>query len=473
MTATQDRPPVAPHASAAIIIMVAAVAYLVSASLPFKGRLMVAIFLGTISALMLRPLPGGAIVLGGVMLTVLLGVLTPAQALGGYSNPTVWLLLSAFFIARSLIKTGFARRVALLLIRSMGGTTMGLGYSLAASDLVLAAIIPSTAARVGGVILPITQSLAGIYKSLPGPTAALLGTYLMLTIYQTDMVVCAMFFTGQAGNPLAADLAFKTAKVQMNWSSWLWTALLPGLVGFAAIPWFVSKLSPPGIRHTPKAAELASHELKELGPLSRPEKMVLFVFVLVSGLWATSAIHGIQAVTIALLGVIVLLVSNVLTWTDITKESGGWDVFIWYGGLVRMGEALNDAGATSLFAQWVAGNFGNLGWPLLMAVIVPLYFYAHYAFASITTHIVAMYAPFLAVLIAAGAPPALTAYFIAFVSNLSAGLTHYGTTHSPMIFATHYVSQGLWWKVGLFASFVNLAIWTLVGLTWWKILGLW
>ena len=42
-----------------------------------------------------------------------------------------------------------------------------------------------------------------------------------------------------------------------------------------------------------------------------------------------------------------------------------------------------------------------------------------------------------------------------------------------MIFATRYVSQGVWWKVGLIASFVNLAVWTLVGLPWWKFINLW
>lgn len=438
-----------------------------------QGWRMLTLFVCTVLGLMLRPIAGGAVVLIGVTLTVLLGILTPSQALVGYGNTTVWLVLAAFFIARSLINTGLARRIALLFVRSIGGTTLGLGYSLVASDLLLAAIIPATAARVGGVILPITQSLAEVYRSHPGPTASLLGTYLMLTIYQGDMVACAMFLTGQASNPLGAELAFKTVHVSMTWMSWLWAALLPGLVAAMVVPWVTYRLSPPTISHTPQAKDLARKELQAMGPLSKNEKIALAIFMLVCALWATSPFHNIHSTFVALLGVGVLLMTNALSWADIQKDQLAWDVFVWYGGLLRMGEALNDFGVTTTFARWVSNHFGGWHWPALMALVVVFYFYAHYMFASITTHFVSMYAPFLAVLAGAGAPPAMAAYALAFYTNLSASLTHYGTTHSPMIFTTGYVSQGLWWKVGFLISLVNLVVWTSVGLVWWKIIGLW
>ena len=103
-------------------------------------------------------------------------------------------------------------------------------------------------------------------------------------------------------------------------------------------------------------------------------------------------------------------------------------------------------------------------WPALMAVIVLIYFYVHYAFASLTSHFISLYAPFLAVLLTAGAPAPLAAYAMAFYTNLSASLTHYGTTHSPIVYSAGYISIGLWWKIGLLISFVHLAIWTVVGL---------
>jgi DASS family divalent anion:Na+ symporter len=84
-----------------------------------------------------------------------------------------------------------------------------------------------------------------------------------------------------------------------------------------------------------------------------------------------------------------------------------------------------------------------------------------------------MYAPFVAVVVAAGAPAPLVAYALLFAANLSASLTHYGTTPAPIVFAADFVAHGEWWKIGLLISIVNLGVWTGVGLVWWKIIGLW
>jgi divalent anion:Na+ symporter, DASS family len=470
------KPAIPPLISSAIILALGiGILYLVPrpAEVTIQGWRMLAIFLCTVLALMLRPLPGGAAVLIGIAMTVLAGVFNISQALSAYGGSTVWLVVAAFLIARALINSGLARRIALLFVRTIGHTSLGLGYSLIASDMVLAGIIPSNAARIGGVLLPITRSLSAVYRSTPGATATLLGTYLMLTIYQGDVVACAMFLTGQASNAIGARLAAQTANVSITWSSWFFAAVLPGLAAALVVPWAIYRLSPPEIKHTPKAAEMARRELEEMGPMRGTEKIVLSVFLLVCGLWATSALHQLDTTMVALIGVGILLATGALSWGDAVREHLAWDIFVWYGGLIRMGEALNDFGLTTHFARWVSSQFAGWAWPALFCAILLIYFYAHYAFASITTHILSMYAPFLAVMVAAGAPAPLVAYALVFAANLSASLTHYGTTPAPIVFAADFVSHGEWWKIGLLISIVNLAVWAGVGLVWWKIIGLW
>lgn len=431
------------------------------------------IFVCTIVGMMVRPNAGGAAVLIGVVATILTGALTPAQALAGYGSPTVWLVLSAFFISRAIINCGLARRIALHFIRSIGHTSLGLGYALAGCDVVMATVIPGNSARIGGILLPIARTLSSIYESNPGPTAPLIGTYLMLAIYQGDMIACATYLTGQASNPIAADLAMKSVHVSMTWSRWLWVSSVPALAAFAIVPWFVYRIAPPGIRSTPQASGMARKELAAMGPVTATEKKVIGVFAIVCGLWATSSLHNIQTTTVALIGVGLLLASRALLWSDMVREHTAWDVFIWYGGIIRMGEALNDFGVTKTFADSVSHLFTGWQWPAMMALIVLIYFYVHYLFASVTTHIISMYAPFLAILVAAGAPAPLVAFSLAFYANLSASLTHYGTTPGPILFAAGYVSHATWWRVGLLVSFVNLAVWTSVGLVWWRVIGLW
>ncbi|SRR5579884_1211361 len=438
-----------------------------------EGWRLLGIFLATVAGLMLHPLPGGAIVLIGVTAAALSGALPMAQALGGYANPSVWLVLAAFFVSRALIKTGLARRIALLFVRAFGKSSLGVSYSLILTDVTLASSIPSNAARAGGVVLPILRSLTEIYGSEPGPTAALLGTFLFTAVYQGECIAAAMFYTGQASNPLAANFAQKVAGVPVTWASWFVAGIVPGAICVLLIPWIILRLLNPKIRHTPEAAKFARRELEQMGPPGRAQKIVLAVFVSICGLWLTSSRTHLDITAVALVGACGLFLSGVLTWEDAISERAAWDVFIWYGGLVRLGEALNDFGVTTALAKGIGAYFSRLGWVSLLAVTLLIYFYAHYAFASITAHIISMFPPFLALLLLRGAPAGLVVYAFACLANLSAGLTHYGTTPSPMFFAHGYVSFHDWWRVGFLVSLVNIAVWCSAGFLWWKILGIW
>jgi DASS family divalent anion:Na+ symporter len=84
-----------------------------------------------------------------------------------------------------------------------------------------------------------------------------------------------------------------------------------------------------------------------------------------------------------------------------------------------------------------------------------------------------MYAPFLAVALAAGAPPMLAALVLAFFSNLFSSMTHYGTGPAPVFFGGGYIDTATWWKLGGLISVINICIWMGFGGLWWKILGLW
>ena len=282
-----------------------------------------------------------------------------------------------------------------------------------------------------------------------------------------------MFFTGQASNPLAAQIAGQQFGYQVTWSSWFVAGIVPGLCSMAIVPWLVMRLNPPEIRRTPEASAFARAELKKMGRMSVPEIVLTIVFVSVCGSWVTSGSHGVDITVTALLGSVALLLTGVLKWEDIRSEKAAWDIFIWYGGLVRLGKALNDAGVTSEFAKAVGGWFAQAGWVTLFVAALAIYFYAHYGFASITAHILAMYSPFLAVLVKEGAPIGLIAFSFACFANFAAGLTNYGTTPSPMFFAHDYVGLGRWFRIGFIVSLVNLLIWSTVGFAWWKLIGIW
>ena len=439
-----------------------------------KGLHLFAIFVTTIAGIILKALPMGAVAMIGIAVTALSGTLSIADSMSGFSDVVIWLIVLAFFISRGFIKTGLGARIAYSFMALLGRRTLGLSYGLAATDLVLAPAIPSNTARGGGIIMPVMASLARAYGSLPGDASAKrMGAFLTLTAYQVNCITSAMFLTAMAANPLAQKLA-GDLKVTLTWGGWALAALVPGMVALIVVPFLLYKLMRPEITETPEAVEMAKGKLTDLGPIKRQEWMMLGVFVMLLVLWIFAKQLGdINATTSALAGLAVLLLTGVLNWDDIKAETGAWDTLVWFAALVMMASFLNKLGMVPWFSKTMGGMVAGQGWIAAFLVLALVYFYSHYFFASNTAHVASMYAAFLGVSIAAGAPPVLAALVLAFFSNLFAGMTHYGTGPAPVLFGTGYVELGPWWRMGLLISVVNIVIWVGVGGLWWKVLGLW
>jgi DASS family divalent anion:Na+ symporter len=442
------------------------------AGVAVKAWHLLAIFAATIVGLILQPLPMGAVVLIGTMATALTGTLSPADALNGFSNTTVWLIFAAFLFSRGFTQTGLGQRIAYWFIRAFGRRTLGLSYSLILTDLVIAPATPSNTARAGGVLFPILRGLTTTFKSEPGPTAGRIGRFLMLSTYQGDVITSAMFMTSMAANPLIVELTKKTTNVQLSWGGWALAALLPGLLSLLVMPLVIYLLARPEITETPEATVMAREQLAKMGPIRRDEWVVIGVFLLALTLWATATLTNLDATVVALLGVGIMLVAGAITWKDVLEEHGCWDCLIWFGGLVGMATMLGRLGLIKWFSEFVGGYVKGWAWLVALGVLLLVYLYSHYGFASLTAHVSAMFVPFLLVAIAAGAPPLLAALAFAFFSSLNASLTHYGTGPAPIYYGAGYTDLKTWWGIGFVASLVNLVIWMGIGPFYWKALGL-
>lgn len=432
------------------------------------------VFFATIAGLMLQPLPGSQVVLLGVTAVILVGGVPMGRALQGYSAASVWMVLAAMMMSRALRECGLARRIALWFVRAIGRTSLGLGYALHLTDLTLATGVPSITARSASIVFPIARGVSTLYESEPGPTSRRLGAFLMTCMYQTSTIASAMFFYSSAANLLLGDLAREFAGVEVTWTSWFVAGLAPGLVSSAAIPLLVLRVVPPEVRRTPAAREFAQRELDRMGPIRGVETVVLGVFVFLIGFWVLSSyVDWLSPGLVAFIGLGVLFVTGALTWDAALGERSAWDVFVWYGGLLTLGGLLNETGVTVAFADWVGGWFTGVPWIVVLVATLVLYFYTHYFFASTTVHALALYGPFVTLLVGVGAPAGIAVYSLLFLNNLQACLTHYGTTTSPVIFIEGYVSLRDWWRAGFYSSVANLVIWLAVGIAWWKVLGLW
>lgn len=434
---------------------------------------MFAIFVATIIAFILHPLPIGAIALIAVGLTGFLKVLKPGVALSGFGDATIWLIVSAFLFAKGFIKTGLGRRIAYKIMAAIATSSLKLGYTMALTDLIIAPATPSNTARGGGVLFPIVKSLCAAFESEPGPTARKIGAYLCACTFQNNCITSSMFITAVAPNLLVVSLAASTAHVEISWGTWALAGIVPGLLALIICPLLCYKICPPDLKETPEAPALARKELAKMGDMSRDEKIVLTAFILALLLWATSSFTGFNATMTAFVCIGFMLVGGALDWQDVITEKGAWDTLFWMGGLMSLATGLAKSGFVKWFAALVGGQLHGMSWLTALLVLCLINMYLHYAFASLSAHVAAVYAAFLAVAVAAGAPPMLAALALGFETGLMGCLTHYATGPAPIFFGAGYISQGEWWKIGFICSILSMVCFIGVGSIWWKIIGLW
>ena len=468
-----------------------------------------ALFAAVIAGLILESMPVGAVGLIGLTVAGVMGYVDPDPnkslrwMLGGFSESTVWLIVGAFVfsigyrksglgrrlalmlvrgLGRSTIGLGYGRRIALKLVKSMGKSTLALGYAVTLTDLVLAPFTPSNTARSGGTIYPIVSNIPRIYGSEPGPTAGKIGTYVMWTAFATTAVTSSLFLTALAPNAAALSIAKKIVNVEIGWAQWLFGFAPLGIPLLLLVPLLAYVICRPQVKEGPEIVTWSSGELASMGPPSRHEWIMAGLVVLAMFLWITGSN---PAISLPMLGsnfinptmvvfvvITLMLVTGIIEFDDIVAEKSAWEVFFYFTSLLTLSSGLNEIG----FIKWVAEGYAK---PLAtvtptigMILLVSFFFWVHYFFSSITSHAAAVLPVVLAV--GTGIPglsvPTLTLLCV-YSLGLMGVISPYATGPAPMYFGSGYIGKGDFWKFGLIFGLIYFAGLLVIVLPWLQLLG--
>lgn len=441
--------------------------------LALKAWYLFALYIAAILGLMLRPLPEPAVIL--IVLGLSSVVLQNTNSLLlGYANSVTWLVFSAFMVSAAFIKTGLGRRIAYLLIGRFGSSSLGLGYVAALTDLVLSPATPSNTARTGGIVYPIFRSIALSLNSEPGPSARIIGAYLTLLLYEISLSTSYVFMTAVAPNGLIASFANKILKVQIDWMTWFQAAAAPGLLCLLIIPWLVYKLYPAQIGKIDNKY-IAAQGIKELGPLSRNEIILIILFILAITGWATGTITKIDATAVAIGFLAACLATRIIQWEDLVTSHSAWNTLVWYGGIIGLADSL----AQVKFFDWMAKflgstlNFSGYNQVVILAVLLFCSVAVRYFFASMAAYVTTMIPVFFTIGLVANVPIMPLAFLISFSAAYGSLLTHYGGAAGAVLYGPGYVDQVTWWKVGAAVVAVSVIVHLVVGLPYWHMLGYW
>jgi solute carrier family 13 (sodium-dependent dicarboxylate transporter), member 2/3/5 len=339
-----------------------------------------------------------------IVLLPMTGALELTDTTTAYGNPLVFLFLGGFVLALAMQRWELHRRIALLTIRAVGTRPRRMvgGFMLATAGLSMwvsntattvmmlpigVSVLALVATRVGdpsadGVTAPGPQasSLAAIERPDLQPGEPLsevsptpnLAVGLMLGIAYAASIGSLATLIGTPPNTFLAGFVSQTYGIDLGFARWMMMAL-PLAIVFLVLAWLVLTrwLYPPEIDHIPGGAELLQRELTRLGPLSRGERNVLVVFVLMAGSWIARAplqdllagtpMAAIDDAVIAIGGAVLLFAlpvdgrAGVFTMDWATAKQLPWGVLLLFGGGLALAAAVADNGVDvyvgSLIAQ--------------------------------------------------------------------------------------------------------------------------
>ena len=272
-----------------------------------------------------------------------------------------------------------------------------------------------------------------------------------------------MFVTGLAPNLLALDLVKQTVNIDISWTTWMLGFLPVGVILLASTPFLIYKIYPPKIKANKKIPEWAGSELNKMGKMTSKEWIMAGLALLALALWIFGQ-NFVNATTVALIVICLMLISGIVSWDDIMKNRQAWNALVWFATLVSLAGGLAKVGFAHWLANSVAKIFSGIPPVLVIVLLVAVFFFTHYMFASVTAHTTAMLPVFLA---AGAAIPGMNVQVLVLLLAYSLGimgiLTPYATGPSPIYFGSGYVARKDFWVLGLIFGTIFLVLLLVLG----------
>lgn len=346
------------------------------------------------------------------------------------------------------------------MVKYMGKSTLGLGYAVAFSDLILSPFMPSNTARSGGSVYPVAINIPQIFNSLPDNEPRKIGSYISWVAIATTCVTSSMFLTALAPNLLAIDLIGKSTGHTITWMEWA-KIMLPLMIPlFILTPWLTYVLYPPTQKKSPEAPAWAAEELKKLGAITFKEYLMAGLATVALIFWIFGKELGVDATTTAICIVSIMVLTGVITWDDLLSDKAAFNVFIWFSTLVAMADGLKKVGILEYIGKNSQTMLSDLNTTSLIIALIVLFYILHYFFASTTAHVTALVPLFMVIATTLIPVDQIVPFTIILAGSLGVMgiITPYGTGPSPIWYGAGYISQARWWALGAIFGLLYLVV---------------
>jgi sodium-dependent dicarboxylate transporter 2/3/5 len=435
-----------------------------SLRIPYKAKIATALLfaVATLWLTELVPLAAGSLLIPVVI--VVASIADAGTVLQPFFHPIVVLFLAGFLLAEAMRRTGVDRVIALNILRRSSLKPAYLMLTMMGLTAFLSMWMSNTASVA--IIIPIALA---ILEKIPGDIgrsgfrrALILGVAYAATIGGIGSAI------GTPANILAITFLNEFADAHLGFIDWFYYGL-PIVVVMVPVIWlYLILIFRVRFHHVGSHLnhEVYEADLKKMGGLSRDQRILLLVFVVVMGLWLTDRWHHLHTAIVALGGVLVLFFTETIKKEDLNHIN--WNALLTFGGGLALGTMLVLTGVS----DWIALQLTGLVTlpPILVVLFIAGLTLLIGAFIS-NTACAAMLIP-LAIPLAQilHMDPRLLVAVVAIASSIDFALV-VGTPPTMMAYSTGFFEARDIFKRGIILDLIGILVLSF-GIIWiWQLLG--
>lgn len=313
------------------------------------------------------PMPAVAII--PLVLFPLMGISKISETAAPYANEVIFLFMGGFMIGLGIEKWNLHKRIALSIVQytGTGGDRIILGFIIATGFISM--WLSNTATTM--MMYPIAASVISVVngKNTSDKQARNFALCIMLSIAYASNFGGIATIIGTPPNVAYASFVSKKFGFDISFFNWMVVCAPIAILLLISLYFVLVKMYPNRIASSFEMHSLIKHELHELGPITIPEKRVLYIFLTTALLWITRDLINktgfvkLDDNMIAVFGALMMFVvpsgqsfkpdAKILDWSDTSKMA--WGILLLFGGGITLAGALEKVGLISLLGKWLGG----------------------------------------------------------------------------------------------------------------------
>jgi len=442
-----------------------------------------------------EPVPIPVTSLIGPTLAVITGAIPVGAAFASFANPTVFLFMGGFILAKAMMMHGLDKRFAYwLLSRSwVGSNPRRIFLAIGLATALCSGWVSNTA--TAAMMFPIALGLLTSIKEMMAANGRTIdlseykyATGLMLMTAYAASIGGVLTPIGTPPNLIMMGFLDSMEGIHISFFEWMIWGLCAMFFYFLIAYVVLSKLFPADVDKIDGAEDFIRSKVSELGSWTRAQKNTLCAFLLAVVLWILPGFMNIflgdtspilkmynrlfpEAIA-AMAGALLLFLLPVnfakreftMTWKD-AAAGIEWGTLILFGGGLAMGGMMYKTG----LSQWIGDLIVEaMGGAVSEVLLVAIFSVLALVLSELTSHTAAtnMIGPLaITIAVSAGLSPVPVSVGIALSASLGFMLP-VSTPPNAIVYASGYVPITKMIKTGVYIDFIGIAFVTIPIAIW-------